>query len=240
MLVPLLLGTAGLGFLGIMLAARSAARGRGRVITYETPARIVAPPYVPSAYTPPASPAAPSGYVQTITIPPELSAEIVNSARKWAAVRGVPTQEILATILVESSGKQRAWNCQPGPRPNGCTKEDSRGLMQININAWSPILAANGMTVADLYDVDKNIMIGSYIYAKYRAEVQSLIAQSGVRQTMPLGTITRLCYKGPKYVRDAILAGRVLGTTPTTRPYKQTAEAVAKWNRAMSKVSAVA
>lgn len=248
MLVPLLLGTVGLGFFGIMLAARSAARGRGRLITYETPARVVAPApaaaYAPT-YASPApprpAPAAPSsGYVQTVTIPPELSAEIVNSARKWARVRGVPTQEILATILVESSGKQRAWNCQPGPRPDGCTKENSRGLMQVNINAWRPLLAANGMTVEDLYDVDKNIMVGSYIYAKYRAEVQNLIAQSGVRQTMSLGTITRLYYKGPKYVKEAILAGRVLGTTPATRPYKQTAEAVANWDRAMSKVSAIA
>lgn len=112
--------------------------------------------------------------------------------------------------------------------------------MQVNINAWKPLLAANGMTVDDLYDIDKNIQIGTYIYAKYRKEVQNLIAQSGVRQTMPIGTITRLYYKGPKYVSDAIRAGRVLGTTPTTRPYKQTAEAVANWNAATAKVSAVA
>jgi hypothetical protein len=246
-LVPLLLGTAGLGFLGIMLAARKM-RG-GRLITYETPARVLTPQpvasYAPArqAVAPPAPTPAlrpEGGYVSTVTIPPELSPAIVASAQKWAGVRGVPVQEILATIIVESRGKPRAWNCRPGPRPSGCTKENSRGLMQVNINAWKPLLAANGMSVEDLYDIDKNIMIGSYIYKKYRDEVRGFIAQSGVQQTMPIGTITRLYYKGPKYVRDAILAGRVLGTTPATRPYKQTAEAVANWNKAMAKVSAAA
>jgi hypothetical protein len=251
--VPLLLGVAGLGFFGVMLYAVSGRRrGQGQVITYETPAQIFTPAYTPQAALPSVPPAPPAptpvtsttepggGYVPTTTIPKQLSAAIVASARKWAAKRGVPTQEILATILVESSGKQYAWNCQPGPKPNACTKENSRGLMQVNINAWMPLLKANGMTVDDLYDIDKNIMIGSYIYAKYRKEVQDLIAQAGVAQTLPIGTITRLYYKGPKYVRDKILAGKVLGTTPATRPYKQTEQAVANWDNAMAKVSGIA
>jgi hypothetical protein len=251
-LVPLLLGTAGLGFLGVLLAARKL-RG-GKVIASETPAQVAPSSYAPASVpaapvarapalappSPPPPPRSSEGYVPAVAIPPELSPAIVASARKWAKARGLPVGEVLATILVESSGKVRAWNCQPGPRPDGCTKENSRGLMQVNINAWMSLLKANGMAVEDLYDVDKNIMIGTYIYAKYRAEVQSLIAQSGVRQKLPLGTITRLYYKGPKYVRDAILAGRVLGTTPADRPYKQTAEAVANWNNAMAKVSSVA
>jgi len=251
--VPLILGVTGLGFFGVMLYAVSRRRrDQGQVITYETPAQVFAPsPYTASASVPaPALPPVPKavtsttepggGYVTTTTIPKQLSPAIVASARKWARVRGVPTQEILATILVESSGVVRAWNCQPGPKPNACTKENSRGLMQVNINAWMPLLQANGMTVEDLYDVDKNIQIGSYIYAKYRKEVQGLIAQSGVAQTLPIGTITRLYYKGPAYVRDKILAGKVLGTTPATRPYKQTEQAVANWDNAMAKVSGIA
>lgn len=256
--VPLLFGIAGLGFFGAMLyAASRGRRDRGAVITYETPAQIFTPSVRPAPspirlppVTPVATPPAPrpvtsttepgGGYVPTTTIPKQLSPAIVASARKWAKVRGVPTQELLATILVESSGKVRAWNCQPGPKPSACTKENSRGLMQVNINAWMPLLSANGMTAEDLYNVDKNIQIGSYIYAKYRKEVQSLIAQSGIAQTLPIGTITRLYYKGPKYVRDKILAGKVLGTTPATRPYKQTAEAVANWDNAMAKVSGIA
>ena len=222
--VPILLGTAGLGFLGILLAARKLRSGGGNVIAYETPAQ-----FVPKAAT-----YTPSSYVQTVTIPKQLSLEIINSARKWANARGVPLSEVLATILVESSGNPRAWN-HANP-----AKEDSRGLMQVNINAWKALLTANGMTVNDLWDIDKNIQIGTYIYAKHRQEVQSLIAQSGCAAagSVPLATLTRLYYKGPAYVITMIKACGP--AVQALHPYKDAEKAVADWNSAMSKVSAVA
>ena len=205
-LVPLILGATGLGFLVIYLVAR---RGlTGATISYD-------------------SYASGGGYMPTVTIPKQLTPEIVDSARRWAQARGVPLQEVLATILVESSGNPRAW-------ANKAT-EDSRGLMQINIRAWASLLTQNGMTVDDLWDIDKNIQIGTYIYAKYRQEVQSLIAQSGRPQSAPIDVLTRLYYKGPAYVKNKILACK-----DASNPYQNASIAIANWQAAMAKVSAVA
>jgi len=205
-ILPLVLGAAGISFLVIMLAARK--RLTGTTISYEPQS------------------ASGGGYVSTITIPKQLTVEIVNSARKWAQARDIPLQEVLATILVESSGNPREW-------ANKAT-EDSRGLMQINVNAWKPLLAQNGMTVDDLWNIDKNIQIGTYIYARYRKEVQDLIAQSGTPQSTPIDVLTRLYYKGPAYVRSKILAGQ-----DASHPYKDAEKTVANWQSAMGKVSTV-
>ena len=171
------------------------------------------------------------------TIPSWLTSEILASARKWAQARGVPVQEILATIYVESRGKPRAWNCQPGPKPDGCSKENSHGLMQININptAWGSLLNKYGLSPEDLYDIDTNIKLGSEIYASFRKKVQALIVQSGVPQTLDLPTLTRLYYKGPKYVERKLLAHE-----DAFHPYKDAEAAIANWQTAMASVFAVA
>lgn len=210
--VPLILGAVGAGFLVVLIAARK--RLQGATISYD--------PQTSSG----------GGYVSTTIIPSQLSSEIVASARKWAAARGIPVQEVLATILVESSGKPRAWANKE--------KEDSRGLMQVNVRAWGSLLTQNGMTVEDLWDIDKNIMIGTYIYANYRKKVQDLVANSGcaAAQAAPIGTLTRLYYKGPAYVEKMI---RECGSNMANiHPYKDAEAAVANWDRAMSKVSGVA
>lgn len=163
----------------------------------------------------------------TTTIPKQLTPEIIASARKWAQARGIPAQEVLATILVESSGNPRAWANK--------ANEDSRGLMQVNIRAWSSFLSQNGLTVEDLWDIDKNIMVGTYIYAKFRNDVQALIAKSGCPQTVPIDVLTRLYYKGPAYVQKKILACQ-----DASSPYKDADRAIANWQTAMNKVSAVA
>lgn len=207
--LPLLFSAAGLGFLVIYLIARK--MRSGAVISYEPRA-----PQLPGG-----------GYMPALIIPKQLTPEIINSARKWARVRGIPLQEVLATILVESSGKPRAWA--------RTEKEDSRGLMQVNVRAWAPFLKQQGMTPDDLWDIDKNIQIGTYIYAKYRAEVQKLLAQSSCPQSAPLDVLTRLYYKGPAYVRKKILACQ-----DASKPYVGADKAIANWETAMSKVSAVA
>ena len=209
--LPLVLGATGVGFLVILFAARRRlSGGAGKLISYETE-------------TPRAS-----GYMApAISIPPQLSLKIINSARKWAQVRGVPMQEILATILVESSGKPHAWA--------NLSTEDSRGLMQVNVNTWGKILPTKyGISVADLWDIDKNIMVGSDIYASYRKKVQDLIAKSGCPQVAPIDVLTRLYYKGPAYVQKKILACQ-----DASSPYKNADKAIANWKLAMSKVSAV-
>jgi len=206
--MPLLLGATGLGFLAIYFVARRLITGA--TISYESSAL----------------PASGGHYMPTIVMPKQLTLDIINSARKWAQLRGVPLQEVLATILVESSGKPRAWAHNE--------KEDSRGLMQVNVNAWASYLKQIGMTVADLWDIDKNIQVGTYIYAKYRAEVQRLIAQAGCPQTAPIDVLTRLYYKGPAYVKSKILACK-----DASRPYVNADKAIANWQAAMSKVSVV-
>lgn len=206
-LIPILLGAAGVGFGVVYLVARKRASG-GAVISYDP------------------TTASGGGYVTTTTIPKQLTPVIVASARKWAQARGVPVQEVLATILVESSGNPRAWANK--------ANEDSRGLMQVNIRAWASFLTQNGLTVEDLWDIDKNIMVGTYIYAKFRSEVQNLIAKSGCPQSVPIDVLTRLYYKGPAYVRTKILACQ-----DASKPYKDADRAIANWQAARAKVSAI-
>ena len=168
----------------------------------------------------------------TVTIPKQLTPEIIDSARRWSQTRGIPLQEVLATILVESSGNPHAWANK--------ANEDSRGLMQVNVRAWTSLLTQNGMTVADLWDVDKNIQIGTYIYATYRQKVQNLIAQSGcaAAQGAPIATLTRLYYKGPAYVETMIKeCGAKLAAM---HPYLNAEAAVANWDSAMAKTSGIA
>jgi hypothetical protein len=213
-MLPLILAAAGVGFTAVLvgaLAKRSVRRVMGRMISYEppTPAR----PAVTSSKS--------SGYVSTITLPKQFTPDIVTSVLKWARVRGVPPQELLATIYVESRGNPRAWANK--------ANEDSRGLMQINIRAWGPKLKQYGLTVDDLWDVDKNIMIGSLIYKKYRDDVLNWIAQSGVPQATPVDVLTRLAYKGPAYVRKKILAGE-----DASHPYRNAEAAIDNWKVAMA------
>jgi hypothetical protein len=226
---PVILALAGVGFVVAIIRAGTKLQSGGYYIIPGVP-----PPPAEKliVYEPPTSSG--GGYMPYTTIPSWLTSEILASARKWAAARGVPLQEILATIWVESRGKPRGWNCQPGPKPDGCTKENSRGLMQININptAWGPLLTKYGLVPDDLYDIDTNIKLGSEIYASYRKKVQNLIALSGVPQTLDLATLTRLYYKGPKYVERKLLAHE-----DAVHPYRDAELAVANWQGAIAKVS---
>jgi soluble lytic murein transglycosylase-like protein len=206
-MIPLVLALAGIGFGAVYFAARR--RVVGKTISYTTP-----------------SSASGGGYVTTSLIPKGFTAEIIASAVKWAKIRGVPAQEILATIYVESRGNPRAWA--------NLSTEDSRGLMQVNVNAWASKLQARGYSLDDLWDIDKNIEIGSEIYANYRQTVQNLIAQSGVPQSAPIDVLTRLYYKGPAYVKKKILAGE-----DASRPYRDAEKAVNNWKVAMDLVRGV-
>lgn len=221
-MLPVILAAAGVGFAATLVGALARKSGRhrmGRTITYELPTA-----------RPPAAPGRSTGYVSTITLPKQFTPDVVMSVLKWARIRGVPPEELLATIYVESRGKPRGWECVPGPRPDGCTKANSRGLMQVNVNvkAWRKLLAQRGYTVEDLWDPERNIEIGSLIYKKYRDGVLNWIAQSGVPQAAPIDVLTRLAYKGPAYVKKKILAGR-----DASRPYRGAEKAINNWKVAM-------
>lgn len=240
---PVVLTVAGLGFGGAIIYALTRKGGRlvtvspaspaGKLISYETPASQMLPPPAPNAPTPSSA-----GYVQTFTVPKSFSARIdkavsqfspavMAAARKWASARGVPVREILATIALESGGNPKAHK-------NDKT-EDSRGLMQVNVRAWKSLLDQNGLTPNDLYDPDKGVQIGSYIYATYRKKVQALVAASGVEQTWPIDTLTRLYYAGPKYVEKMLKGAKK--KADTSHPFKNAETYIAHWQYAMSAVA---
>jgi hypothetical protein len=206
-LLPLVLVVAGVGFAATLAAAVARKRSAGATISYEPTATSL--------------PSVRSAYVSNITIPKGFTPEVVASVKKWSAARGLPEREVLATIYVESRGNPKAWA--------NLSTEDSRGLMQVNVRAWAPKLVQYGMTVDDLWDVDKNIMIGTLIYKQYRDNVIKWIQQSGKPQSAPIDVLARLAYKGPAYVQKKILAG-----LDASRPYKNAEAAVANWKVAMT------
>jgi hypothetical protein len=199
---PIILALAGIGFAATLANAVLKKRG-GATIAYE-------PPTTGSGYTMP-----------SVTIPKGFTPQVVASAKRWAGERGIPVQEVLATIYVESRGNPKAWA--------NLSTEDSRGLMQVNVRAWASKLAAYGLTVDDLWDADKNIMIGTLIYKQYRDNVLKWIAQSGHTQSASIDVLARLAYKGPAYVQKKILAGE-----DASHPYKNAEAAVANWKVAMT------
>jgi soluble lytic murein transglycosylase-like protein len=156
-----------------------------------------------------------------------FSGEVMASAKKWAANRGVPLAEILATILLESGGNPKAQLVND--------KEDSRGLMQVNIRAHGDMLKARGYTPEDLYKVDVGIEIGSLIYAQARAKVGELVKKSGVAQTHDLGTLTRLYYAGPKYVVAMLQKAKT--KEDTAHAFKNSETYVDHWHNAMVAVA---
>jgi soluble lytic murein transglycosylase-like protein len=129
-----------------------------------------------------------------------LSAEVVASARKWATARALPLADVLTTILLESRGNPKALAKN--------AKEESRGLMQVNIRAHADTIKKLGYTPDGLYTIDGGIAVGTYLLASKRKAVQALLAKTKRKQEYDLGTLTRLYYVGPKYAEAWILKGQ--------------------------------
>lgn len=129
-----------------------------------------------------------------------LSPEVVATARKWAAARALPLADVLTTILLESRGNPKALAKN--------AKEESRGLMQVNIRAHAATIKKLGFTPDDLYTVEGGIAVGTYLLASKRKAVQALLAKTKRKQEYDLGTLTRLYYVGPKYAEAWILKGQ--------------------------------
>jgi soluble lytic murein transglycosylase-like protein len=156
-----------------------------------------------------------------------FSTEVVASARKWAKTRGVPLAEILATILLESGGNPKAHLLND--------KEDSRGLMQVNVRAHGDMLKSRGYSADDLYQIDKGIELGSLVYAQARARIGELVKKCPAPQTHDLGTLTRLYYAGPKYVQSMLQKAKT--KEDTAHAFKDSETYVDHWHNAMTAVA---
>lgn len=160
-----------------------------------------------------------------------LRPDVLAAAKKHGRAKGIPLEDVLATILLESRGNPKAHLKN--------SKEDSRGAMQVNINAWGGLLKSKGYTPNDLFDVEKGIDVGTTILGNFRKKVEAEISRSAVplhKQAYDLGTITRMWYAGPKYTQDTIRKAR---TTDDTRHFfKNSEKYVANWQSAIQAVRA--
>lgn len=160
----------------------------------------------------------------------KLSADVLSSARKWSARRGVPLREVVASILLESRGDPNARN--------KTAREDSRGVLQVNVNAHGDLLKRLGYKPDDLYRLDVGMEVGTQLYADSRKRVDALVRASGVPQWHPVATLTRLRYAGPARVDDMLAKAK--SKADTKHPFKDAETYVAHWNDAMAAAAVVA
>lgn len=139
----------------------------------------------------------------------------VESASKWSKARGIPLDWVLATILVESGGN---------PSASGDSDGRSVGLMQIN-----SVAHAKEVTREQLLNPDTNIAWGTKFLREFR---DGVTAAAGSRPLpAPLDVLTRLAYKGPAYVYNALKRGE----DPTKLAWAPAA--IANWQKARTRVA---
>jgi hypothetical protein len=149
-----------------------------------------------------------------------LKEEILRSARKWAEARNLPLEWVLATIMLESSGK---------PNVVGDSGK-SYGLMQIHVPAHGPRLAKHGITdFAQLFDVDTNIKIGTEIMRDFLDIIVKLKAAKKWPNDLPEEDLIRVAFKGGKGAVTAVLSG--------SEPYKNFREKQAIWHDRLKRAS---
>jgi hypothetical protein len=158
-----------------------------------------------------------------------FSPEIIGLAKTWSQKRGIPASEVLATILLESRGKTTSHLLTD--------REDSRGLMQVNIRAQGDLLASAGYTPEDLYIPAVGIEIGTLVYSKARSKIMSLVAKCKAPQAHDVGTLTRLYYAGPAFVTSMLQKARTI--EDTTHPFRNSEIYVDHWRQATSAVNQV-
>ncbi len=118
------------------------------------------------------------------------------------------------------------------PHSAGDAGGRSVGLMQVNTVAHGSEMAKEGLTRDSLFDMDKNVEWGT----KVLREVHELVLKAIGGQTpkAPVDVITRLAYKGPRTVVNAIHAGK----NPIEISWAP--DAVLRWRRALTRAAAVA
>ncbi len=156
-----------------------------------------------------------------------LTPEIVESARKWAAFYGMPPAWVLATILAESRGNPRAIG-DKHIIPEGA----SIGLMQVNTVAHAGALRKGKTTRAMLFIPDVNIKWGTMILRdKYNQVAAALQSAKKPLRGVPTDILTRLLYTGVDTVRHIY---RGTDPRPNAKP------TVMAWNAAINSVSGLA
>ena len=145
-----------------------------------------------------------------------ITPEIVRLAKKWARVRGIPVEWILATISLESGGK----SCLVGDQGR------SLGLMQVNTVAHAGLIKEMSLTKSSMYLPNTNIAVGSHIL---RERWELVHAATGGVSPVPMGTLVALAYWGPGPTIGAIRAG--------TDPRHQNPRRVERWDAALKETS---
>jgi soluble lytic murein transglycosylase-like protein len=159
----------------------------------------------------------------------KMPAATLAAARKWAPKRELPLGDVLATILLESRGNPKAHA--------KTAKEDSRGAMQVNVNAHGALLTSLGYKPDDLYDPDKGVEVGTLLLKKARDAVQGLLERTKTSQVHSLDTLVRLYYAGPAYVQKMLTTA----TKPenTAHVFKNSETYVQHWKDAKTAVAGV-
>lgn len=145
-------------------------------------------------------------YARSARFAPSFAPVVVALARKWSAARGLPVSWVLATIWIESRGDAGVHRIS--------SREDSYGLMQVNVRAHAERLARAGVAPTDLFDPETNIKWGSLILR----EAYERALKSGLR---PIDLATRLVYN--------------VGHVPASPP----AEKVVAWSEALARTEAL-
>lgn len=135
------------------------------------------------------------GSNMTKTTKPVLSPDLVKLAERWAGTRGVPTDWVLATILLESAGNPKAIGDQGR----------SYGLMQINTQAQAKRLAQMGIAKDQLFDPSTNIQVGTLIMREALDWLTNKL--KGKTPPRPMDELVRLAYKGGLGTAQKALGG---------------------------------
>ena len=157
--------------------------------------------------------------------PRGISPRVYALAEKWAVKRGLPLQWVLATILVESQGREKLMG------------DDGRsyGLMQINAAPHADRLKRYGLQPSDLLDANNNLMIGTEIL---REAWQAVANTLGTRKApAPLDVLVRYAYVGPFATRSALRRG--LHPRETEAFASRAPIVEGRWSRALAQTTAV-
>lgn len=158
--------------------------------------------------------------------PRPLTPQIKTIAAKWAKLRGLPVEWVIATILSESGGDPNAVG-DYHVDPRGA----SVGLMQVNTVAHKAAMAKAGVTRAMLFQPDKNIEWGTMILRDVYVRVANALKQR--RSSVPIDQLVRLQYTGIPVIK-AILEGR----DPRQNDAAATKKVVA-WQRNLAEAQAL-
>jgi hypothetical protein len=148
----------------------------------------------------------------------------VQAAWTFSRKRGLPFAWVLATILVESGGRADE---------RGDAGGESVGLMQVNTHAHAKEIAAAGLTPEALLNPTTNVDWGTRVYADIYNKVKAAMASSGGQRVKTgIDVSTRLAYKNPSVVTNAIRRGEEPSAISWAHP------AIENWRAASARVAA--